>query len=32
MKELDEMAKINGELAVALEEVNREHCKKNEVI
>ncbi|CAN1141081.1 AUGMIN subunit 3 [Linum perenne] len=32
MKELDDMGKINAELAAAVEEVTLEHCKKNEIV
>ncbi|GAB2282405.1 AUGMIN subunit 3 [Dionaea muscipula] len=32
MKELDEMEKINAKLTAAIEEVNLEHCKKNEIV
>ncbi|KAK1426915.1 hypothetical protein QVD17_15595 [Tagetes erecta] len=32
MKELDEMEKMNAKLSAAVEEVTREHCKKNEIV
>ncbi|KAL8213967.1 hypothetical protein R6Q57_003416 [Mikania cordata] len=32
MKELDEMERMNAKLSAAVEEVTREHCKKNEIV